>query len=176
MNNNDYERSYYYKLEKIKYKLLRLKNDKYYPIVNPTVIRRDYSYRDDKIIQQSIVLDLEGIILLSKIHIKPCYPKIIKIQIGIDLKNLITIEDELEVVGGKLRIVNVGSLPIRFLKMTFLKGCPIMDYKTVELFGIHPQDIQHKYTKEIEDIMFSNTYGFLYNYLERMKLSKNQKI
>ena len=51
-----------------------------------------------------------------------------------------------------------------------------MDYKTVELFGIHPQDIQHKYTKEIEDIMFSNTYGFLYNYLERMKLSKNQKI
>jgi hypothetical protein len=176
MNNNDYERSYYYKLEKIKYKLLRLKNDKYYPIVNPTVIRRDYSYREDKIIQQSIVLDLEGIILLSKIHIKPCYPKIIKIQIGIDLKNLITIEYELEVVGGKLRIVNVGSLPIRFLKMTFLKGCPIMDYKTVELFGIHPQDIQHKYTKEIEDIMFSNTYGFLYNYLERMKLSKNQKI
>ena len=38
----------YYKLEKINYKIKRLKNDKYYPIVYPSAIHRDYSYKKMK--------------------------------------------------------------------------------------------------------------------------------
>ena len=37
-------------------------------------------------------------------------------------------ENEIEIVRGKTKIVGIGSLPCRYLKLTFLKGCPIMDY------------------------------------------------
>ena len=48
----------YYSLVKLPYKIIRTKDDLYYPIVNPNVIRRDFSFREDKIIQQSVILDV----------------------------------------------------------------------------------------------------------------------
>ena len=112
----------YYQLSKIPFKVIRKANDHFYPIVNPTVIRRNYSYRSDKIIQQSVILDLEQILLISKMHIQPSYPKIIKLEISKDMKNYIVIEKETEIVGGKRRVIEIGSLPARYIKITFLKG------------------------------------------------------
>ena len=68
--------------------------------------------------------------LLSKTHIKPSHPKIIRIEIAKvnKEKEFIEVENEIDIVGGKTKIVGIGSLPCRYLKLTFLKGCPIMDY------------------------------------------------
>ena len=107
--------------------------------------------------------------LLSKLHIKPSHPKIIKIEIGIDEPNnkknikFITLQDEIEVVGGKIRVVTLGSLPCRYVRITFLKGCPIMDYKTIELYGIIKKDMQQKFTENMQDLLFYNTYNFIYD-------------
>ena len=155
----------YYSLVKLPYKIIRTKNDLYYPIVNPNVIRRDFSFREDKIIQQSVILDVGETLLISKIHIQPSHPKIIKLEISEKLNkdSFITLESELEVIGGKLRVVNLGSLPCRYLKITYLKGCPIMDYNTVELYGMHVEDIQAKLTEDAKNILYEKSYNFIYN-------------
>ena len=155
----------YYSLVKLPYKIIRTRNDLYYPIVNPNVIRRDFSFREDKIIQQSVILDVGETLLISKIHIQPSHPKIIKLEISEKLNkdSFITLESELEVIGGKLRVVNLGSLPCRYLKITYLKGCPIMDYNTVELYGMHVEDIQAKLTEDAKNILYGKSYNFIYN-------------
>jgi hypothetical protein len=155
----------YYSLVKLPYKIIRTKNDLYYPIVNPNVIRRDFSFREDKIIQQSVILDVGELLLISKIHIKPSHPKIIRIEISEKLNKecFITLQDELEVIGGKLRVINIGSLPCRYLKITYLKGCPIMDYNTLELYGMHVEDIQAKLTEDAKNILYEKSYGFIYS-------------
>ena len=155
----------YYSLVKLPYKIIRTRNDLYYPIVNPNVIRRDFSFREDKIIQQSVILDVGETLLISKIHIQPSHPKIIKLEISEKLNkdSFITLESELEVIGGKLRVVNLGSLPCRYLKITYLKGCPIMDYNTVELYGMHVEDIQAKSTEDAKNILYEKSYNFIYN-------------
>lgn len=159
----------YSQLTKIPFKPVRFLNDHYYPISNPTVIRRDFSYREDKIIQQKLLLDLMQTVLLAKLHIKPSHPKIVKIEIGIDnpdnpkKQKFITIEDEIEVVGGRLRVVTLGSLPCRYLRITFLKGCPIMDYKTIELFGVVKKDMQKNFTEDLQDLLYYNPYDFIYD-------------
>ena len=155
----------YYSLVKLPYKIIRTRNDLYYPIVNPNVVRRDFSFREDKIIQQSVILDVGETLLISKIHIQPSHPKIIKLEISEKLNkdSFITLESELEVIGGKLRVVNLGSLPCRYLKITYLKGCPIMDYNTVELYGMHVEDIQAKLTEDAKNILYEKSYNFIYN-------------
>ena len=155
----------YYSLVKLPYKIIRTRNDLYYPIVNPNVIRRDFSFREDKIIQQSVIFDVGELLLISKIHIQPSHPKIIKLEISEKLNkdSFITLESELEVIGGKLRVVNLGSLPCRYLKITYLKGCPIMDYNTVELYGMHVEDIQAKLTEDAKNILYEKSYNFIYN-------------
>ena len=155
----------YYSLGKLPDKIIRTRNDLYYPIVNPNVIRRDFSFREDKIIQQSVILDVGETLLISKIHIQPSHPKIIKLEISEKLNkdSFITLESELEVIGGKLRVVNLGSLPCRYLKITYLKGCPIMDYNTVELYGMHVEDIQAKLTEDAKNILYEKSYNFIYN-------------
>ena len=153
----------YYQLTKLPFKVLRHKNDHYYPIVNPSVIRRNFSFRTDKIIQQSVIFGLGQIVLLSKLHIRPSHPKIIKIEISKNLKSFITLEKEIEIVGGKRRIIDIGSLPGRYLKITFLKGCPIMDYSTVELFGILIKDIQLILNEDTMNLIYYKTYDFLYS-------------
>ena len=45
--------------------------------------------------------------------------------------------NELEVIGGKLRIVNFCC---GFEKISFLKRCLFIDYNTVELYDIHIED------------------------------------
>ena len=152
----------YYQLSKIPFKVIRKANDHFYRIVNPTVIRRNYSYRSDKIIQQSVILDLEQILLISKMHIQPSYPKIIKLEISKDMKNYIVIEKETEIVGGKRRVIDIGSLPARYIKITFLKGCPIMDYSTIEIFGIRIKDIQQIMSEDTMNLIYYQTYDFLY--------------
>jgi hypothetical protein len=154
----------YYQLSKLPYKVLRQKNDHYYPIVDPTVIRRNYSFRDDKIIQQSVLFDLTELLLLSKIHIRPSHPKIIRIEIAKVNKpsSFVVVENEVEIIGGKTRIIDIGSLPCRYLKITYLKGCPIMDYSTVELFGIKIKDIQLLLNEDTMDLIYYKTYDFLY--------------
>lgn len=157
------EGSAYKTLTVIPYEIIRKKNDKFYKIVDPTKIRRDYSWRNDKIIQQSTLFDLKELVLLSNIHIKPSYPKVIKIEISSEEKGpFVCIENEIEVIGGCLRIVKVGSLPCRYLRMTFLKGCPIMDFKTVQLFGMQMSDMPNKLDEDSIDLLFYSSYNFLY--------------
>ena len=153
---------------KLPFKVLRTHNDLYYPITNPNVIRRNYSFRKDKIIQQSVLLDLGKVCLLSKLHFKPSHPKIVKIEIGNDdeqnkkKKVFITIENEIEIVGGVDRVMNIGSLPCRYLKITFLKGCPIMDYSTIELYGFKVNELQKIFKEDTIDLIYYNSYNFIY--------------
>lgn len=157
------ESSPYNTLTLIPYEIIRKKNDKFYKIVDPTKIRRDYSWRHEKIIQQRTLFDFRNLVLLSNVHIKPSHPKVIKLEISSEENGpFICIEKEIEVIGGCLRIVKVGSLPCRFLRMTFLKGCPIMDFSTVQLYGMQMSDMPSKLNDDSIDLLFYSSYNFLY--------------
>ena len=77
-------------------------------------------------------------------------------------KKTLVIEKETEIVGGKRRVIDIGSLPARYIKITFLKGCPIMDYSTIEIFGIRIKDIQQIMSEDTMNLIYYQTYDFLY--------------
>jgi hypothetical protein len=153
----------YVNLEPLKYKIIRKNGDKFYKIVDNTKIHRDVSWKDDIKWNQSTIFDLGDICLLSRIHIKNTNIMQINLEISKDEDGpYIPIEQEMTIVSGKLRVLKVGSLPCKYFKLTIIKGSPIMDFKSVECFGLNINDIKNKFDEETLDILLYNSYDIIY--------------
>lgn len=153
----------YKNLDPLPFKIHRDEKDNFYKITDSSKIRRDVSWRTDKIIEQSTIFDLNELCLLSRIHFKDAKVMRIDLEIASDVVGpFIKIERDMEIVSGKIRIIKVGSLPCRFFKIKVTKGCSIMDYSKVECYGLHINDIKNKYDEDTLDILFYNSYDLIY--------------
>jgi hypothetical protein len=153
----------YINLDKLSPKVIRKDNDRFFKINDNTKIRRDFSWRTENNLNQSTLFDLKDLCLLSRIHLRDQKIMIIKLEIAENEQGpYVTVESELCVISGKVRVIKVGSLPCRYVRLTIKKGYPIMDFKKVEFFGLHINQIKDKYDEETLDILFYNTYDMIY--------------
>lgn len=153
----------YINLDRLKFKIIRRKDDNFYKIVDNTKIRRNYSFTSEEIIKQSTLFDLGEMYLLSKIHIKESNLMKLKIEISPNIQGpWVAVENDLIIVSGKIRVLNIGSLPCRFFRLTVVKGCPIMDFTKVECYGLNINDIKSKYDEDTLDMLYYNSYDLIY--------------
>jgi len=153
----------YINLDKLKFKVVRRKDDKFYKIVDNTKIRRNYSFTSEEIIKQSTLFDLGEMFLLSKIHISDSNLMKMKIEIAPSLQGpWVSVENDITIVSGKIRVLKIGSLPCRFFRLTVLKGCPIMDFNKIECWGLNINDIKSKYDEDTLDMLYYNSYDLIY--------------
>ena len=163
----------YNNLELLPYKIIREKNDNFYNIVNNSKIRRDFPWKSDKSIVQSTTFDLNELCLLSRIHILDAKVMRVDVEIASDIKGPYTsIERDMEIVAGKIRIIKVGSLPCRYFRIKVTRGCQIMDYSKIECYGFHINEIKNKYDDETLDILFYNSYDLIYRKEELISSGK----
>ena len=173
----------YINLENLKFKVIRRKDDNFYKIVDNTKIRRNYSFSSEQIIKQSTLFDLGEMFLLSKIHIKESNLMKIKLEISPNLNGpWVSVENDINLISGKIRVLKVGSLPCRYFRLTVIKGCPIMDYTKIECFGLNINNIKNKYDEDTLDMLYYNAYDLIYrknnssenlNYNNNLLKSKN---
>jgi hypothetical protein len=153
----------YQNLDPLPFTVIKEYSDNYHKLVD-NKIRRNLSWKTEKIIEQSVLLDLQELCLLSRIHIKDAKVMRVDLEIASDENGMfIKVERDMEIVSGKIRIVKVGSLPCRFLRIRVKKGCPITDFSKIECFGLHINDIKNKYDEETLDILFYNAYDLIYS-------------
>lgn len=153
----------YINLDKLKFKVVRMKDDNFYKIVDNTKIRRNYSFTSEEIIKQSTLFDLGDMFLLSKVHIRDSNLMKMKIEIAPSLQGpWVAVENDITIVSGKIRVLKIGSLPCRFFRLTVIKGCPIMDFKKIECFGLNINDIKSKYDEDTLDMLYYNSYDLIY--------------
>ena len=79
-----------------------------------------------------------------------------------ELGPFIPIEQDMVVVSGKIRVLKIGSLPCKYFKLTIVKGSPIMDFKSMECYGLNINDIKNKFDEETLDLLLYNTYDIIY--------------
>ena len=152
----------YINLDKLQFAVIRKKDDGFYKINDNTKIRRNYPWNTESP-NQSTLFDLQNLCLLSRIHL--IGQKIMKVKLEISQNEngpFIDIENDLTVISGGIRVLKVGSLPCRFLKLTILKGHTIMDFNKVEFFGLALDTIRDKYDEETIDLLFYNSYDLIY--------------
>ncbi len=153
----------YNNLDLLPFKVVRTNNDNFYNIVSEDKIRRNLSWRTEKIIEQSTIFDLGDLCLLSRIHILDANVMRINLEISPDENGpYVKVTQDMEIVSGKIRILKVGSLPCRFFKIKVTKGCNIQDYKKIECYGLQINDIKTKYDEDTLDILFYNSYDLIY--------------
>ncbi len=153
----------YVNLDKLLFRVVRKNNDGFYKIIDNTKIRRDYAWRNETNINQCTLFDLKDLCLLSRIHLKDQKLMLIKLEIAENENGpFVVVESNLCVVSGKIRVIKVGSLPCRYVKITVKKGYPIMDFKKIEFYGLDINQIKDKYDDETLDLLFYNTYDMIY--------------
>lgn len=153
----------YINLDKLNFKVIRRKDDNFYKIVDNTKIRRNYSFTSEEIIKQSTLFDLGEMFLLSKIHIRDSNLMKMKIEISSSLQGpWVSVENDITIVSGKIRVLKIGSLPCRYFRLTVIKGCPIMDFNKIECFGLNINDIKSKYDEDTLDMLYYNSYDLIY--------------
>jgi hypothetical protein len=153
----------YINLDKLKFKVIRKQDDKFYKIVDNTKIRRNYSFNSEEIIKQSTLFDLGEMYLLSKIHISDSNLMKLKIQISPNIQGpWVSVENDITIVSGKIRIIKIGSLPCRYFRLTVIKGCPIMDFSKIECFGLDINDVKNKYDDDTLEMLYYNSYELIY--------------
>lgn len=154
----------YMNLEKLPFKVIRKKNDNYFKIENSDKIRRNLSWKNEIILPQSTLFDLGDINMLSRIHIKNSNVMKINIEIAKDEEGpFYTVEQDMTIVSGKIRVIKIGSLPCKFLKITVIKGSPIMKCENFEFFGTKFADMNNKYDPETLELIYYSVYNFIYN-------------
>jgi len=153
----------YINLDKLKFKVIRKQDDKFYKIVDNTKIRRNYSFNTEEIIKQSTLFDLGEMYLLSKIHISDSNLMKLKIQISPNIQGpWVSVENDITIVSGKVRVIKIGSLPCRYFRLTVIKGCPIMDFSKIECFGLDINDVKNKYDEDTLEMLYYNSYELIY--------------
>jgi hypothetical protein len=152
----------YINLDKLKPRVIRKKDDGFYKITDNTKIRRNYAWNTESP-NQSTLFDLENLSLLSRIHL--IGQRIMKVKLEISQNEdgpFINLDNELTIISGSIRVIKIGSLPCRYLKLTILKGHTIMDFSKVEFFGLALDTIRDKYDEETIDLLFYNSYDLIY--------------
>jgi hypothetical protein len=133
-------------------------------IVDNSIRRNISDWKGEKTLEQVLLFDLKELCLLSRIHIYDAKVMRLDIEIAQDENGVfIKIEQDYDIVSGLLRIVKVGSLPCRFVKMKVTKGSKINELKKIEFFGLHINDIKSKYDDDMLDILFYNAYDLIYS-------------
>ncbi len=132
-------------------------------IVDEEKIRRNLPWKTEVFMPQSTIFDLQELCLLSRIHILDANVMRLDLEIAAEEKGpFVKIERNMEIVSGKVRILKVGSLPCRFVKLTVTRGCQIKDFKKMECYGLHTNDIKNKYDEDTLDLLFYNSYDLIY--------------
>jgi hypothetical protein len=152
----------YVNLDRLKFSVIRKKNDRFYKINDNTKIRRNFPWHTESP-NQSTLYDLGNLCLLSRVHFVD--QKIMKVKVEIaEYENgpFISIDNELTVISGGVRVLKIGSLPCRYLRITILKGHTIMDFSKVECYGVALENIKDKYDEETLDLLFYNSYDLIY--------------
>jgi hypothetical protein len=91
-------------------------------------IRRNESWRHSVVLKQSQLLDLETMCLVSRIHITDMRVAHLNVYVSeFEDGPFMKVCDELEVVHGKERVIKVGCLPCRFVKIEMVKGVPLLE-------------------------------------------------
>jgi hypothetical protein len=153
----------YINLDKLPAKVVRKANDGFYKINDNTKIRRDLAWRSETNINQTTLFDLKDLCLLSRIHFRDQKIMLIKLEIAENEQGpFVTVESNLCIISGKIRVIKVGSLPCRFVRLTIKKGYPIMDFSKMEFYGLQINQIKDKYDEDTLDILFYNTYDMIY--------------
>ena len=153
----------YINLDKLNFEVIRKEDDKFYKIVDNSKIRRNYSFTSEDIIKQSTLFDLGEMYLLSKIHISDSNLMKLKIQISPNIQGpWVSVENDITIVSGKIRIVKIGSLPCRYFRLTVIKGCPIMDFSKIQCFGLDINDVKNKYDEDTLEMLYYNSYELIY--------------
>jgi hypothetical protein len=152
----------YINLNKLKFSIIRKKDDGFYKINDNTKIRRNYPWSTESP-NQSTLFDLKNMSLLSRIHLVG--QKIMKVKLEISQNEdgpFIEVESDLTVISGGIRVIKLGSLPCRYLRLTILKGHTIMDFTKVECYGLAIDNIKDKFDEDTIDILFYNSYDLIY--------------
>ena len=155
----------YINLDKLTFKVIRKSNDNFFKIENSDKIRRNLSWQKEVIMPQSTIFDLGDINMLSRIHIRNSNIMKINIEIAKDEEGpFYTIEQNMTVVSGKIRIIKIGSLPCKFLKITVVKGSPLMNYQNFEFYGTKFTDLNNRYDAETLELIYYSVYNFIYKW------------
>jgi hypothetical protein len=152
----------YINLERLKFGIIRKKDYSLYRLNDNTKIGRNYTGGAESPIQ-SILFDLKNMCLLSRIHLIDQKLMKVKLEISLDEDGpFISIENDMTIISGGLRVIKLGSLPCRYLRMTILKGHTIMDFSKVECYGLAIDKIKEKFDEDTIDILFYNSYDLIY--------------
>jgi hypothetical protein len=152
----------YLNLEKLKFSIIRKKDDNFFKINDNTKIRRNFPWHTESP-NQSTLFDLKNLCLLSRVHI--IGQRIMKVKVEIaenEIGPYVKIDSELTVISGGIRVIKIGSLPCRYLRITILKGHTIMDFTKVECYGLALENIRDKYDEDTLDLLFYNSYDLIY--------------
>jgi hypothetical protein len=153
----------YINLDPLKFKIVKDRSTSF-KIVDNTIRRNLPSWKDEKINEQTTVFDLRELCLLSRIHIYDSKVMRLDLEIALDENGpFIKIEKDMDIISGKIRVIKVGSLPCRYFRIKVKKGCPISEFKNVECFGLHINDIKNKFDEDTLDILFYNSYDLIYS-------------
>jgi hypothetical protein len=163
----------YINLDKLPIKIIKQKED--YKFFQSDKIRRNLPWMDQPRVMQSVLLDTNELCLLSRIHIYDAKIMRVDIKIAADIEGpFVQIEKDMIIVSGKIRIVKIGSLPCRYIKITVTRGSPIVDTSKIECFGLHINDIKAKYDENTLEILFYNSYDLIYRQKESDQVQQDQ--
>jgi len=154
---------YYTTLEMLSFKHITNTVHKYYNDVDPS-IRRNESYRTAVVLKQVNILELDGMHLISRLHIEDMKVGVFCIAVAEKLAGpYITIEKNLYIPHGKERVVKIGSLPGRYIKITMMQGSPILDISKVKIFGMPYDKIKSMFGKDVEETIYKAPLDILYS-------------
>ena len=153
----------YVNLDPLNFKVLKDRSSNV-KIVDNKIRRNLPNWQNEKINCQTTVFDLKELCLLSRIHIYDSKVMRFDLEISHDeTGTFVKVEKDMEIISGKIRVIKVGSLPCRYFRLKVTRGCPITDFKKLECFGLHINDIKNKFDEDTLDILFYNAYDLIYS-------------
>lgn len=102
--------------------------------------------------------------LVSRLHIEDMKVGIFAISVAEKVHGpYVVVEKNLYIPHGKERIVKIGSLPCRYIKLTMKKGSPILDISKVKVYGMPYDKIKSKFGKDVEETIYKVPMDILYS-------------
>ena len=144
------------------YKVIRYLDDGYYNMTDNSV-RRNLNWNNEIINHQSTVIDFGDLSMVSRLHFHQC--KIMSVDIEIAEKEegpFMKIFKDMTIIAGNIKIVKVGNLPARYIKITVTKGSPIQDFNKLEVYGLSLDQMKNIYSMEMMEMLLYSTYNLIY--------------
>lgn len=150
-------------LKPLPYEIKRYLDDGFYNMPDNSV-RRNLSWKTEYINKQSTVIDFGELCMISRLHFTKC--KLMTVDIAIAEKEegpFINLYRDMIIISGNIKVLKVGNLPGRFIKITVTKGSPIQDFSKLECFGLSMSQLKEVYSEDMLQILLYNTYSLIYN-------------